>query len=158
MPQAHRMRLVARKPAHQATHPAPHPAGELRLGTVQTAAPCLVAIGTDQPVPAAVATHVTALQPGQQVVVMNVGADQWLVLAAMPLPGNAPPFSFDPATGTLRIDAPRLQLCALGTIELRCGDAVVALSMDGRVELRGQDILSSATGAHRIEGASIDLN
>lgn len=52
----------------------------------------------------------------------------------------------------------RLELQAKEAIELRCGDACIALEQDGRVVIRGNEILSRARGQHRIRGACIKLN
>lgn len=43
-------------------------------------------------------------------------------------------------------------------LELRCGPASLTLFADGRVEIRGVQILSRAEGAQRLQGASIHLN
>lgn len=43
-------------------------------------------------------------------------------------------------------------------LELRCGPARLTLFADGRVEIRGTQILSRADGAQRIQGASVHLN
>lgn len=107
---------------------------------------------------AAIATHIPGLQAGQRVLAMRAGPDGWLVIAAWPAAGQPGPYRFDPATGTLHVEAPRLQLAGVAQVELRCGDARVRLSLDGKVQILGAEVLSSAVGAHRIEGASIDLN
>ncbi|MEM6677757.1 MAG: DUF6484 domain-containing protein [Pseudomonadota bacterium] len=41
---------------------------------------------------------------------------------------------------------------------LRCGKASVMLTADGRIAVRGGYLVSEATGANRIRGASIHLN
>lgn len=107
---------------------------------------------------AAIATHIPGLQPGQRVLATQVEPDGWLVIAAWPAAGQPGPYRFDPATATLHVEAPRLQLAGVAQVELRCGDALVRLSLDGKVQILGAEVLSSAMGAHRIEGASIDLN
>lgn len=110
-------------------------------------------------VAALVATHIPSLAPGQRVIVHPCGEAGHLITAAFPLPGQqAKPLAYDPATGTLRIQAPRLDLAAVAAIELRCGEARLRLSVDGRVEIEGVDIVSAALSSNRIEGASIDLN
>jgi hypothetical protein len=72
--------------------------------------------------------------------------------------GSESPFQFDTQTKVLRIQASRLQLSAVAAIELQCGDACMRLTLDGKVHIEGADVLSSAVGPNRIEGASIDLN
>jgi hypothetical protein len=109
--------------------------------------------------PALLATHVPGVVSGQQVAAVDGGQAGWLITAAWPLPGQADkPFDFDPATGTLRIHAARLNLAAVASIELQCGEARIRLSVDGKAQIEGKEILSAAIGSNRIEGASIDLN
>jgi hypothetical protein len=108
--------------------------------------------------PAFISTHLLGLQPGQRVVALCDHDNTWLVTAAWPMATDEPLLRFDSKTGALHIEAPRLQLAALGSVELRCGDARVSLSMDGKVTVLGDEVLSSAVRSHRIEGATIDLN
>ena len=135
---------------------------EHAMATVRSVAgaACEIDIG-GLPHAAAVATHLPDLVPGQRVAALDGGLDAgWLVIAAWPAPGpaQAPPLNFDPATGTLHIQAARLNLSALAQIELRCGEARIRLSLDGKAQIEGTEVLSAAIGANRIEGASIDLN
>lgn len=110
------------------------------------------------PCPATISTHLLSLQPGQRVVALRDEDNTWLVTAAWPTAQDETPFRFDPLTGALHIEAPRLRLAALGSVELQCGDARVSLGVDGKVTVLGNEVLSSAVGSHRIEGATIDLN
>jgi hypothetical protein len=41
---------------------------------------------------------------------------------------------------------------------LRCGPASVSLFPDGRVEIRGSQVLSRAEGSNRVQGGSVNLN
>lgn len=117
---------------------------------------------------AAVSTHLLGLGVGQRVLAVgSVGSGDtatddpaWLVVAAWPQPerSSAPALHFDTSSGTLHIEAAQLSLSAVAAIELRCGDTHVSLSVDGQVHIGGKQILSSAMGSHRIEGASIDIN
>jgi hypothetical protein len=108
--------------------------------------------------PAFISTHLPGLQPGQRVVALCGEDNTWLITAAWPMATDEPLLHFDSKTGVFHIEAPRLQLAALGSIELCCGDARISLSMDGKVTVLGGEVLSSARGSHRIEGATIDLN
>ncbi|WBS02109.1 hypothetical protein OU994_28285 [Pseudoduganella sp. SL102] len=109
----------------------------------------------------AIATHILGVSPGQRVAVLDGGPDAGcLVVAAWPTGGDGAdfPLHFDPATGTLHIQSARLNLGALACIELQCGDAQLRMTLDGKVHIEGNDIVSAAMRSHRIEGASIDLN
>lgn len=107
-----------------------------------------------------IATHVLSVLPGQRVAVLDAGPDVgYLVIAAWPLDSQKlAPLNFDPATGTLHIQAAKLNLAALAAIELQCGEAILRLTLDGKVHIEGNEVLSAAVGSNRIEGASIDLN
>jgi hypothetical protein len=123
-----------------------------------------------QAMPAEIATHLPWPVPGQRVAVLLDADAPALVVAAYPLrdaaataPGQdggveAAGVGFDPATGTLRIHAQRLDLTALGSVEIRCGDSVLRFNAQGSVVLEAQAITQSSIGPYRIEGASIDLN
>lgn len=110
---------------------------------------------------AALATHVPPVVRGQRVLAVEpAGEAEWLVVAAWPAPGEPPPepVSLDPATGTLHVRAARIDLTAVASIELSCGGTKIRLGVDGRVTIDGEEIVSSALGAHRIEGATVDIN
>ena len=109
---------------------------------------------------AVLAAHLPLVQPSQRVAVLQVEGAQPLVLAAWPdeQSSAAPLFEHDAKTGTLSINAARLKLAGVASVELACGDARLSISLDGRVQILGNEIVSAAVGAHRIEGASIDLN
>lgn len=67
------------------------------------------------------------------------------------------PVRAKPAPEILR-DGKRVRVVAGERIELRCGKAAVILEKDGRIVVRGTNLLSHASGANRIRGGSIDLN
>lgn len=56
------------------------------------------------------------------------------------------------------IDGERVVLTAEHEIELRCGDAALILSADGRIQLRGTYITSHASATQRILGGSVNVN
>lgn len=56
------------------------------------------------------------------------------------------------------LDGERVQLEAAHEIELRCGEAAIILSADGRIELRGTYITSYASATQRILGGSVYVN
>jgi hypothetical protein len=57
------------------------------------------------------------------------------------------------------IDGHRRVLVRAGQeIELRCGEASILLTTDGRIHLRGKTIVSEADTSNRILGASISMN
>jgi hypothetical protein len=107
---------------------------------------------------ASISTHLLSLQPGQRVVALCDEENNWLITAAWPTASEETSIHYDTETGALHIEAPRLKFAALGSVELHCGDARISLSVDGKVRVLGNEVLSSAVGSQRIEGATIDLN
>jgi hypothetical protein len=71
-----------------------------------------------------------------------------------------PGWPLQPLPGRVKIDADgeRLTVAATHELVLRCGKAVLTLRSDGRIVLRGEEILTEATGANRIRGGSVQLN
>ena len=58
----------------------------------------------------------------------------------------------------LEIDREKIELRAKQEIVLRCGSASVTLKRDGRIIVRGTDILSRSTGLNRIKGGVVQIN
>lgn len=56
------------------------------------------------------------------------------------------------------LDGEHVVLTAREQIELRCGDAALILSADGRIELRGTYITSQASATQRILGGAVNIN
>lgn len=124
----------------------------------------VIQCGSSQ-VQAALASHVPGVVPGQAVL-LAIPADPAsypsaaLVIAAWPTHGApmTPPWQFDRSTGTLTLAANNIELGAVNSVLLNCGDARMQFTRDGVVETRGQSITSAAIETHRIEGGSIELN
>lgn len=73
------------------------------------------------------------------------GQPQW--------PDDVPPGQVE-----VEADGERVILCARHELVLRCGKASLVLREDGRIELRGETIVSQAARANRIRGGSVELN
>ncbi|NIA00890.1 hypothetical protein F2P46_35105 [Massilia sp. CCM 8734] len=63
-----------------------------------------------------------------------------------------------PTPADVLLDGERVVLTAEHEIELRCGDAALILSADGRIQLRGTYITSHASATQRILGGSVNIN
>ena len=83
---------------------------------------------------------------GRQVAVVLMN-DQPLILGLIQSP--AP---------DIQADGERLVLEARRDITLKCGKASIHLTADGRVTIRGTQVLSRSEGPNRIQGASVQLN
>jgi hypothetical protein len=64
------------------------------------------------------------------------------------------------AVGQIEVDADgeRLIVSAKHGLVLRCGKASVTLSADGKIVLRGTQVVSHASGVNRVKGGSVQIN
>jgi hypothetical protein len=64
------------------------------------------------------------------------------------------------APGQVEVDADggRMFVSASRELVLRCGRASITLSASGHIVLDGVEILSRASGAHQIQGGTVDIN
>lgn len=64
------------------------------------------------------------------------------------------------AAGSVAVsaDGRTLNVVVQQELVLRCGSASISLRCDGRIEIRGEDLLLQAAGANRIRGGSVQLN
>lgn len=62
------------------------------------------------------------------------------------------------AAPSVQADGKRLEIRAEKEIELRCGEAAIVLTSDGRIYLRGHYVTSHATATQRILGGSVNVN
>ncbi|UXH78775.1 DUF6484 domain-containing protein [Roseateles amylovorans] len=58
----------------------------------------------------------------------------------------------------LEIDDERVVLNAGRQLVLRCGQASITLTREGKILLRGTYVCSQSSGVHRINGASVEIN
>ena len=63
-----------------------------------------------------------------------------------------------PGTLEVGMDGETLKLTAERDIVLKCGEASITLRKDGKIEVKGTNVLSASRGPNRIKGASIALN
>lgn len=59
---------------------------------------------------------------------------------------------------TLEIDGQSLRLSGQKEITLRCGKSSITLTKSGKILIKGEHIVSRATGSNRILGGAIQLN
>jgi len=59
---------------------------------------------------------------------------------------------------TATVDDEVVVLEAKERIELRCGKAKIVLTRDGRILIKGTDVMSRSEGPNRLKGASIQIN
>lgn len=63
-----------------------------------------------------------------------------------------------PLVPDVEADGEKLVLEARREVTLRCGKASIHLTADGRVTIRGTQVLSRSDGPNRVQGASVQLN
>jgi Domain of unknown function (DUF6484) len=96
---------------------------------------------------------------GEQVLVQFEGGDARLPIVTGVLRKaslRAEPLAT--STVTVQADGERHLIEAEREIVLRCGDASITLTRAGKVIIKGNYILSRASGYNKIKGAAIDIN
>lgn len=61
-------------------------------------------------------------------------------------------------TREVNIDKKRVVIQAEKEILLKCGKGSILIRADGRIIIKGTDVLSRSSGSNRIKGASVSLN
>jgi len=61
-------------------------------------------------------------------------------------------------TVNAEVDGQSVVVHAEQSIVFRCGEASITLDRDGRIVIRGKQVVSHASGANRILGGSVELN
>ncbi len=90
--------------------------------------------------------------PGQPIIL-------GVVESALPSPGTVPASSpAEKPRTTALVDGRRVVLRGDEEVTLICGKGSITLTRDGRITLRGAEIVSRAAGANKIRGASVSIN
>lgn len=95
---------------------------------------------------------------GREALVCFAGGDRTpVVVGVLMVPGDQLTEPSAPLID-LMIDRQRIVLSAQKEVVLRCGKASIALTVDGRVVIKGADIVSSAARTNRVRGGSVRIN
>ncbi len=97
--------------------------------------------------PASVGARVTLLLP----------ASGSPVVTGVVRPAGSPALA-GAAPAQVVLDGETLVLEAQREIVLRCGKASIHLTREGKVVIRGADLLEASTGRHRIRGGTVEIN
>jgi hypothetical protein len=62
------------------------------------------------------------------------------------------------AAKDLLVDGKRITIEAEDEIMLKCGKGSILIRKDGKIIIKGTDLLSRSSGAHRLKGASVNIN
>lgn len=110
-------------------------------------------------VDARVACALDGLTPGTAVAVMFEGGDVNRALIIGPMYcGNDANIEASGAETEVVVDHQRIVIEAGQELELRCGEAAIILTADGRILQRGTYISSHASATQRIRGGSVQIN
>lgn len=58
----------------------------------------------------------------------------------------------------LIVDGQAISITAEQEVVIRCGDSSITLTKDGRIVLKGKEIVSRASGVNKIKGAAVNIN
>jgi hypothetical protein len=96
---------------------------------------------------------------GHEVTLMFENGDPQkpIVIGRIRVP-SAWPLTELPTHVEVETDGRRLTITAEDQLVLRCGEASITLHRSGKVVIRGQHIVSHATGVNRVRGGSVHLN
>ncbi|MDK2125622.1 hypothetical protein [Parachitinimonas caeni] len=112
-------------------------AGVASVALADLLIPCVLAAGLARP-------------PVDSSVLVAREGDSGVIIAAFPAPANG--------QRALQWDGETLSLSAQSRIELRCGDARMVLTADGRIELHGVNLLSDMREQQHFEAGRISFN
>jgi len=106
-----------------------------------------------QPVAARSVVDIAADHIGREVALMFEGGNPSapIALGLIHQPTRRP-------TLEAHVNKERVVIEARREIELRCGAASIVLTRDGKVRIRGKDLLSRSSGGNRIKGGSVRIN
>lgn len=80
------------------------------------------------------------------------------VLVVIPQDHDGKPIVLGKVAGYRRPDRRKLVVAADEELTLRCGEATIAIRKNGRILIKGVDIVTHARQRNRIRGGSIQLN
>jgi hypothetical protein len=105
----------------------------------------------------------SAADVGRSVLVVFEGGDPRrpiVVGVLQDAPGLVPPAAsgVERSAKDVRVNGKRVSLEAEEEITLRCGRASISLRADGRIVIKGMDIVSRARGTHKVKGATVLIN
>jgi Domain of unknown function (DUF6484) len=116
-----------------------------------------------QPRTAAIAARtivdLRAVHVGRQVVLIFEDGDpeRPIVIGALRASDNVP-FETRPGQIDVESDGARLIVSAKDELVLRCGDASITLTKEGKVLVQGRYVSSRSSGVNRIKGGTVEIN
>jgi hypothetical protein len=109
--------------------------------------------------PAQSAVDLHGAHVGRRVVMGHEGGDlrRPIVLGVL---GGDEGWPLRESVGNVEVsaDGERMTVSARHQLVLRCGESSIVLRSDGRVEIRGETVITQAVGANHVRGGSVQLN
>ena len=93
---------------------------------------------------------------GRTVAIMFEASDSSRPLVTGPI--VTPSIQPDGEPYTTYSDGRRVEISAVDEIVLRCGKSSITLTREGKIELRGEYVLSRSSGVNRIQGGAVEVN
>jgi hypothetical protein len=103
-------------------------------------------------------TSLTANDTGKQVALQFEKGDPTKPLILGCLRGALDAVAGDENVLSAKVDDDEIIITARTRVTLRCGKASITLTRAGKVLIRGEYVLSRASGANQIQGGSVELN
>jgi len=129
-----------------------------RLSALGSKGEAWITVDDAKPCQARTTVELTAGLVGREVLVCVAGKRKVpVVVGVLRKPGDAA----NPAaveTLDLVVDRQRITLSAQKEIVLRCGEATLSLTADGKVAIRGADVVTTAARTNRIRGGAVRIN
>ena len=132
------------------------------VGFMNEGRTALVAVidAADRPaVPAQSAADLHGAHVGRRVVMGYEGGDPCrpIILGVL---GGDEGWPLRESFGSVEVsaDGERMTVSARHHLVLRCGESSILLRSDGRVEIRGETVITQAVGANHVRGGSVQLN
>lgn len=116
-----------------------------------------------RPLPAQVlnngALDAALYQPGSPVLIQLIAGQQPVVMGALQpqLPSLINQLD-DQQDVQVRADGKRTVVEARHEIELKCGAGSILLKRNGKIIIKGNEVISRASGANKIKGGSVSIN
>ena len=107
------------------------------------------------PIVARATAPLTSRDIGREVALLFEAGDPARPIVIGPLHRAAPA---QPAPKPVDADSERLVFTAKKEIVFRCGKASLTLTRAGKILLRGEYLLTEATGVNRIRGGTVEIN
>lgn len=64
----------------------------------------------------------------------------------------------DTLTSSLHVDGKKINLQAQNEVVLKCGKSSISLARNGKITIKGKDVISRSSGANKIKGANVRIN